>query len=131
ADESEQPELAPDSSASPEAKRSAKAAAAALARMPKARSAKDKQAIQAYYRTYVDPSHQDIFDAAAQAQRERKTLYDTLPKCLISISTNKRTVRILPRGNWMDESGEVVQAALPHYLPQPDHQGRSLTRLDL
>ena len=36
----------------------------------------------------------------------------------------KRTVRILPRGNWMDESGEVVQAALPHFLPQPKIEGR-------
>ena len=43
----------------------------------------------------------------------------------------KRTVRILPRGNWMDESGEVVHAALPHFLPQPKIEGRELTRLDL
>lgn len=31
----------------------------------------------------------------------------------------------------MNESGEVVQPALPHYLPQPDWGGRELTRLDL
>lgn len=31
----------------------------------------------------------------------------------------------------MDESGEVVQPALPHYLPQPTIEGRQLTRLDL
>ena len=37
----------------------------------------------------------------------------------------------LPRGNWMDESGEVVKPALPHYLPQPKVEGRDLTRLDL
>jgi Protein of unknown function (DUF1553) len=28
-------------------------------------------------------------------------------------------MRILPRGNWMDESGEVVQPGVPHFLPQP------------
>ena len=44
---------------------------------------------------------------------------------------DKRIVRILPRGNWMDESGEVVKPALPHYLPQPAIEGRELTRLDL
>ncbi|MHB8973645.1 MAG: PSD1 and planctomycete cytochrome C domain-containing protein [Pirellulaceae bacterium] len=55
-----------------------------------------------------------------------------LAKCLVSVSTpNKRIVRILPRGNWMDESGEVVKPALPHYLPQPAIEGRELTRLDL
>ena len=40
-------------------------------------------------------------------------------------------MRILPRGNWMDETGEVVKPALPHYLPQPEVTGRDLTRLDL
>jgi hypothetical protein len=56
----------------------------------------------------------------------------TLPKCLVSISApEKRKVRILPRGNWMDESGELVKAALPHYLPQPKIEDREPTRLDL
>lgn len=126
------PELAPDSTAPDEAKKAAQAAAAALAKDAKARSAKEKEAIQTYFRTYVDPSHKAEFDAFAQAERERKAYYDSLPKCLVSVSTsNKRTVRILPRGNWMDETGEVVKPALPHYLPQPDVEGRELTRLDL
>ena len=46
-------------------------------------------------------------------------------------ATQARTVRILPRGNWMDESGEIVKAALPHYLPQPKFEGRTPNRLDL
>jgi hypothetical protein len=41
-------------------------------------------------------------------------------------------VRILPRGNWLDESGEVVQPAVLHYVPpQLKAEGRRLTRLDL
>ncbi len=40
--------------------------------------------------------------------------------------------RVLPRGNWQDESGPVVEPAVPAFLPQPAHaQGRRLTRLDL
>jgi hypothetical protein len=35
---------------------------------------------------------------------------------LVSIAGNPRVVRILPRGNWLDESGEVVQPALPGFL---------------
>ena len=56
-----------------------------------------------------------------------------LPRCLVSSSSpNPRTVRILPRGNWMDDSGEVMQPALLHYLPQPPAEaGRRLNRLDL
>ena len=71
-------------------------------------------------------------EAVARTERERKTFLDALPKCLVSVSSpTKRTVRILPRGNWMDESGEIVKPALPHYLPQPDVRNRELTRLDL
>lgn len=40
--------------------------------------------------------------------------------------------RVLPRGNWQNESGEIVPAAPPHFLPQPPNpEGRRLTRLDL
>jgi hypothetical protein len=41
-------------------------------------------------------------------------------------------MRVLPRGNWQDEKGEVVQPSVPHFLPQPDNpEERRLTRLDL
>lgn len=67
-----------------------------------------------------------------RAEEAYKAFYDSLPKCLVSQSSpQKRIVRILPRGNWMDDSGEQVQAALPHYLPQPEVGSRELTRLDL
>jgi hypothetical protein len=40
--------------------------------------------------------------------------------------------RVLPRGNWQDENGEIVQPAVPHFLPQiADPEGQRLTRLDL
>ena len=40
-------------------------------------------------------------------------------------------MRILPRGNWQDESGEIVEPGVPAFLPQPAVEGRRLTRLDL
>ena len=40
--------------------------------------------------------------------------------------------RVLARGNWQDESGEVVQPGVPAFLPQPPDAGaRRLNRLDL
>lgn len=72
--------------------------------------------------------------AKAEAEKELKKFESALPHCLVSVSSSqKRSVRILPRGNWMDESGEVVQPALPNYLPQPRRSSESgeLTRLDL
>jgi hypothetical protein len=42
------------------------------------------------------------------------------------------TMRVLPRGNWQNESGDIVQPAPPHFLPQPKRAGAGrLTRLDL
>lgn len=95
------------------------------------RGPRQQQLIDAYFNK-VSPLHKAERDAVAKAEADRKAFYDPLPKCIVSISdTNKRTVRILPRGNWMDENGEIVKAALPHYLPQPKIEGRDLTRLDL
>lgn len=70
----------------------------------------------------------------AKAASQLKKFEAKLPRCLVSVSTTeKRTVRVLPRGNWMDESGEVVQPGLPAYLPPPKPRadGGELTRLDL
>ena len=39
-------------------------------------------------------------------------------------------MRVLPRGNWMDDSGEVVEPGVPRFLPQLKTTGRA-TRLDL
>ena len=45
---------------------------------------------------------------------------------------NWHSSRILPRGNWQDESGEQVVAATPGFLPQTAATaGRRLSRLDL
>lgn len=38
--------------------------------------------------------------------------------------------RILPRGDWQNETGEIVQPAVLHFLPQPEKKEK-LTRLDL
>ena len=97
----------------------------------KNRNPRQKQQVDAYF-AKISPLHKAERDAVAKAEAARKAFYDPLPKCIVSVSdTNKRTVRILPRGNWMDESGEIVKAALPGYLPKPKIEGRDLTRLDL
>jgi hypothetical protein len=97
----------------------------------KNRNPKQKQLIDAYF-AKISPVHKAEREAVAKAEAARKAFYDPLPKCIVSVSdANKRTVRILPRGNWMDESGEVVKASLPGYLPKPKIEGRDLTRLDL
>jgi cytochrome c553 len=126
------PQLREGSQASEEEKKAAKQIAAILKKEAKARSLKEQQILQAYFREKVTKLFAAERTALAKATAEYKKVYDPLPKVMVSISAkDKRTVRILPRGNWMDESGEVVKAALPHYLPQPKVGERELTRLDL
>lgn len=127
------PELAADSQASAVAKKAAQDAAAVLKKPAEMRNAREKELIQVYYRNHVDTEHRQQIDGLAQAETARKAHYDPLPKCLVSVSTsNKRTVRILPRGNWMDQTGPVMQPALPSYPPQPELESeRPLNRLDL
>jgi hypothetical protein len=43
-----------------------------------------------------------------------------------------RVTRVLPRGNWQSEAGEIVAPAVPHFLPQIKlAEGQRATRLDL
>ncbi len=51
---------------------------------------------------------------------------------MVSVAREPTVTRVLPRGNWQDETGEIVQPSAPHFLPQiPNPEGRRLTRLDL
>ena len=76
--------------------------------------------------------------ALAAAEKARKEFVDKLPYIPVTVAVEPRPVRILPRGNWMDRSGDVVMPATPAFLPAPaapstdPGQGpRRRTRLDL
>src|SRR5262245_562799 len=46
-------------------------------------------------------------------------------------SVTPAETRVMPRGNWMDESGAIVDPAIPAFLGKLDTGGRRATRLDL
>ena len=50
------------------------------------------------------------------------------PKSVITIPGKPRTMRILPRGNWLDDSGPVVEPAIPDFLGSLDVEGRANRR---
>lgn len=84
----------------------------------------------------VTPEMARLRKSLAEAKSAKAEFELKIPKCLVSVSAQKkRTVRVLPRGNWMDESGPVVKPALPAFLPvslkTEDKPDASLTRLDL
>ncbi len=65
-------------------------------------------------------------------ERRRKILIDRAHESLVTKAVDDpRTVRILPRGNWMDDSGEAVQPQVPTFLGGAPAAERRLNRLDL
>ena len=75
----------------------------------------------------------------ATAERGRKEYVDRLPYIPVTVAVEPRPVRILPRGNWMDRSGDVVTPSTPAFLPgsampaaaDPAQGPARRTRLDL
>lgn len=62
--------------------------------------------------------------------KERDALKKKTRLVMVTQSVPPRTVRVLPRGNWLDDSGEVVQPAVPAFLGKTPGDQRA-TRLDL
>jgi hypothetical protein len=61
---------------------------------------------------------------------ETKRLHNEYPQCLVTETGKPFETRILPRGDYMDKSGEVVLPAIPEFLGKIDKEGRA-NRLDL
>ncbi len=74
---------------------------------------------------------QDQKEQLEKLKKEREAFENTVPSTLITEAVPPRVVRILPRGNWMDESGEIVSPAIPAALGKLDTGERRANRLDL
>jgi hypothetical protein len=97
---------------------------------PKARNEKQKQDLTNHYRK-IAPQLAEVQKQLAEAEKRKKEFEQTLPSTLVSMSVSPRTVRVLPRGNWLDDSGEIVQPAVPAFLGSLDTQGKRAGRLHL
>ncbi|HEY5908269.1 MAG TPA: DUF1553 domain-containing protein, partial [Vicinamibacteria bacterium] len=50
------------------------------------------------------------------AELRKQALLETVPSSFVTVAQAPDEVRILNRGNWLDESGEIVSPAVPHFL---------------
>jgi mono/diheme cytochrome c family protein len=94
------------------------------------RTAAQRQTIAAHYRS-IAPELNSERKKLAELDRRRADLVNTFPKTLITTSVAPRTVRILARGNWQDDSGDIVSPAVPTFLLPLEIKGRSANRFDL
>jgi hypothetical protein len=97
------------------------------------RDAKQREQLYSHFKE-VAPETAQARKQLADAQKTKDDFAATVPHCLVS-NTNEhpRTVRILPRGDFLNESGDVVQPALPAYLVRGANraEGPRLNRLNL
>ncbi|MGE5192500.1 MAG: PSD1 and planctomycete cytochrome C domain-containing protein [Deltaproteobacteria bacterium] len=99
---------------------------------PARRSEKQKQDLSAHFRK-IAPQLAESHRRLAELQTQRDALFNSVRTTLVSTAGPPRMIRILPRGNWLDESGEVVSPAAPGFMTprQTPAEGQRLTRLDL
>ncbi|MCS1409725.1 MAG: hypothetical protein M2R45_02909 [Verrucomicrobia subdivision 3 bacterium] len=90
----------------------------------------EQQRLTNYYRERT-PLLDNTRSWLASMKSARDRLNKEIPTMLVSQSVKPRQMRVLPRGNWMDDSGEVVQASLPAFLTGDIALEKPLSRLDL
>ena len=68
----------------------------------------------------------------AGLQKQKLELERTIPTTLTTSAVPPRMMRVLPRGNWLDDSGDIVAPAVPPSLaPAFKVADRRANRLDL
>ncbi len=100
-------------------------------RVPAAeRKPAEKRDVAAYYRTLA-PELADLRERLRTTTEAREYLALEIPSVPVSRATEPAKLRVLPRGNWMDDSGEEVTAAIPAVFGRlTPRTGERVTRLD-
>ncbi len=102
----------------------------AFAKSAAERTESDRHAIWDHL-VWSSPTVQPLIVELARLEAERSLLDSSIPRVVVTVATEPGETRILPRGNWMDDSGPIVEPAVPEFLATLDTNGRRATRLDL
>ena len=102
----------------------------ALTTSPEFRNADEKKNVRQYYLRVAKPLL-DVDNLIAKLQAQKKQIEEAAPVTPISKSVKPRAIRILPRGNWQDDSGEIVDPAIPSFLGELQTGDNRATRIDL
>ncbi|MBC8326077.1 MAG: PSD1 domain-containing protein [Verrucomicrobia subdivision 3 bacterium] len=95
------------------------------------RTAAQKNAVTAHYRTLA-PELAAIRQKITGKNAEKDAAINANPTALVSVSmATPRMVRVLPRGNWLDDSGDQVQPAVPGFLQFGQATEGRASRMDL
>ncbi len=94
------------------------------------RTTSQREQIAAAYRR-ITPALDGIRNQMADLRKQKAEIEKQIPYSLTTESTLPRTTRVLPRGNWLDDSGEIVEPMIPSFLGDLGIKNRRPTRLEL
>ena len=97
---------------------------------PVERTPEQRAELSAYYRI-VAPLLAETYNKLAELREQQKEIGGPRAVLVSSRMEKPRMVRILPRGNWMDETGEIAQPDIPAIFGTLQSEDRRANRLDL
>ncbi len=97
---------------------------------PDKRTDEQKAAIAAHHQSLA-PQLESLRNRLAEARNQHKATADAGTPVLVTVAGSLREMRILPRGNWLDDSGTLVQPDTPDSLFDLGIADRHRNRLDL
>jgi hypothetical protein len=87
--------------------------------------------IQAFFQL-SSPETAPLIAEVARLESAKARVQMGIKRVMVTESlASPRETRILPRGNWMDDSGAVVEPAIPEFLGKLGTRERRASRLDL
>ncbi len=93
------------------------------------RTDSQKKAIAEHFR-WASPELEALVARAARLEAQKQLAQAEIPEAVVAEAAMPRETRVLPRANWMDDSGEMVEPAIPSFLGKLE-AGRRATRLEL
>ncbi len=94
------------------------------------RTAMQKKAIDDHFK-WMQPEFLELNAKIIKLEYERDLLDAGIPRVVVTeTAAMPQETRLLPRGNFLDESGEIVSPAIPQMFGKVETNGRA-TRLDL
>ncbi|MCA9262915.1 MAG: PSD1 domain-containing protein [Planctomycetales bacterium] len=103
---------------------------AILAVTPDQRSETQREELAKHFRN-LTPLLAPLREQRTRLETARQAYDRSIPRTLMTVAKEPRPIRVLPRGNWMDDSGPLVSPAVPSFLTSLDASSRPPTRLDL
>ncbi|MCA9034977.1 MAG: PSD1 domain-containing protein [Planctomycetaceae bacterium] len=95
------------------------------------RTKEQQEKLSDYFRS-IAPETAVLREQIASMTARKKSFEDNLPRTMMTKTSTPKVVRVLNRGNWMDDTGPIVEPAIPSWfgtLPSPE--GKRPTRLEL